>query len=347
MSIVSAIVKYIPQEFSEIKSTWKDAAYSNIYYYTLLVNQEKKLLDSFRIQDIPVVVLKGTSAAQYYPNPHFRTMGDIDLLVKPEDYDRAANHLRGIGCVETTTLVEKERGRRQSFSLNEISIELHHRFSSRINAEKAFELDNMLFNAIPSKSSFLPEEENGLVLLTHIAQHIRKGLGLRQIIDWLMYVRFYLIDEKWYSSFQNKVKKTGLETYAKILTKMCQLYLGLTTENITWCNDADDKICESLIQYVMECGNFGGHRNVLQSSTIEVIPKLGHPIRLLKFLQKRGECNWKAIKRHSWLKPIAWGYQLLRYLTIAIHNKVGARKLEQIYSKGQKRNELFDALEGY
>ena len=29
---------------------------------------------------------------------------------------------------------------------------------------------------------------NGLVLIFHIDQHLRSGLGLRQIIDWMMYV---------------------------------------------------------------------------------------------------------------------------------------------------------------
>ena len=45
------------------------------YYY---------ILDAFK--NIPVVVVKGTSAAKYYPKPQLRTMGDIDIVSELNEY---------------------------------------------------------------------------------------------------------------------------------------------------------------------------------------------------------------------------------------------------------------------
>ena len=42
-----------------------------------------------------------------------------------------------------------------------------------------------------------PPLENGLVLLGHINQHLEEGLGLRQILDWALYVDKALDDDAW------------------------------------------------------------------------------------------------------------------------------------------------------
>ena len=87
-----------------------------------------------------------------------------------------------------------------------------------------------------------------------------------------------------------------METLAVVVTKMCQKYLGLTTENILWCQDADETVCDSLMQYVMSCGNFGRSRELLQSGSASKIPSFKQPIKLLKYIQSRGQYNWEAIK---------------------------------------------------
>ena len=124
---------------------------------------------------------------------------------------------------------------------------------------------------------------------------------------------------------------------------MCQIYLGLTTD-ITWCKDADEAICNELMQYVLDCGNFGRSREILQSGSTSKLPPISHPVQLLKYIQSHGETNWKALKKHPYLKPFAWIYQSCRYIKLAIQNKVTPNKLKSIYDEGNKRNEMFAAL---
>ena len=67
----------------------------------------------------------------------------------------------------------------------------------------------------------LPEVENGLVLIAHIGQHLRSGLGLRQIIDWMMYAKANLTDEFWKNEFSEPAKKSGFETLALYHISFC------------------------------------------------------------------------------------------------------------------------------
>jgi len=331
-------------DHSDVKTVWRDSTFRNISYYYRLVCQQNQILNAFQNNNIPVVVIKGTAAAKYYPIPQLRVMGDIDLLVKPKDYERAVNCLFSIGCEETSTKFELECGRHRSFHCNSIPIELHHFFSIFVSEEKAKTLDEMLFTTISSENNMLPETENGIVLLSHIRQHLEGGLGLRQIIDWMMFVKCSLNDALWHASFKKKAQKTGLETLAVVVTKMCQKYLGLTTENILWCQDADETLCDSLMKYVMSCGNFGKRRELLQSGSASKLPSFKHPIKLLKYIQSHGEHNWKILGIHPWLKPFAWIYQSCRYINMAFQNKVGTKQIKNIYNEGRKRNEMFAAL---
>lgn len=103
----------------------------------------------------------------------------------------------------------------------------------------------------------LPPTANGLVLLDHMKSHLKSGMGLRQIIDWMMYVNAKLHDDEWNGIFEKVVKEKGYCKFARVATKMCQKYIGLPYENIIWCHDADEVLCDRLMSIVMNSGNFG------------------------------------------------------------------------------------------
>lgn len=61
-----------------------------------------RVIDTLLTRDIDVVILKGTSfALNYYPEPHMRTMGDIDILLSPEKISAAEQALVDEGFQKT------------------------------------------------------------------------------------------------------------------------------------------------------------------------------------------------------------------------------------------------------
>ena len=132
--------------------------------------------------------------------------------------------------------------------------------------------------------------QNGIVLLLHVVQHLISGLGLRQIIDWMMFVNSELNDETWRLEFQPILRKIKLEKFAIILTRMCQLHLGLRTEDITWCHSADPLLCNKLLDHFMEKGNFG--RKAAKNGKIVFILSANRtPLKFFKRLQDSGIYN--------------------------------------------------------
>ena len=70
-------------------STCQKAQVMAIYSYEGLnyeLQQLSKLFDEAKISFLP---LKGSVLRDYYPEPWMRSSCDIDVLVKPEDFDRA------------------------------------------------------------------------------------------------------------------------------------------------------------------------------------------------------------------------------------------------------------------
>lgn len=326
----------------------QSAAKGYRHWYGLMQVQQ----DCFRVLEgarIPCCVLKGAAAAIYYPQPMNRTMGDIDLLVQPKDIDRAVALLLEDGC----TLLDDRNPRHTILTKNKIHIEVHRQFTTLNRIDRARMMDDLLFSALAQTSrqqiegfefTMLPPAENGLVLMEHINSHMASGLGLRQIIDWMYYVHQELDDNNWQNTLGPVLSAAGLKKLAVTVTRMCQIYLGLR-EDITWCREADDALCHKLMAHTLMQGNFGRKQNQTLQGTMRVLNALDSDLNFFQLLHRHGCYNWKAVRKHPWLKPFAWIYQLCRYIRKAFRNGLPIGTLRKA-SRQQKRNtDLLDELE--
>ena len=315
---------------AELKSRWKADILDHITRYANYEYIQSKLPLT-----VPYVILKGTAAAKYYPYPEYRTMGDIDIMTSREDFECAYRSLLADGF---SILEESER--EIVFEKDGIVIELHRFFASLNNPEQSKYLDDLILANI-NPSHVLPDPVNGLVLLEHISQHMEHGLGLRQIIDWMMFVNRELDDELWSNAFERATIETGLNQVAIVSTKMCQQYLGLS-ENIHWCKDADSELCAELMESLLSSGNFDRKRG--KGSAVESVTSNIARKGLFRYLQTAGEYNWEAYHRHHWLKPFAWLYQIGRYAKKGFQTKRSGAQLKEDIERGRNRKELLKKL---
>ena len=158
-----------------------------------VMEAQKCLCNLFQEAGIPFVILKGAASAYYYPQPTYRQMGDIDFLVPPEFFEQAHRLLLD----KDYNQLAKSTFRHLEFTKNGVLFEMHRVFASFNDNVKTTFLDDLLFDALKRTETadlegysfpMLPPLENGLTLLQHINQHLKTGLGLRQIIDWALYV---------------------------------------------------------------------------------------------------------------------------------------------------------------
>ena len=160
-----------------------------------VMHGQKQLLELLDKHDIPCVILKGAAAAMYYPHPSLRAMGDVDFLVKRGDLDRAAEVLESNGYVLTQEKDCSDHRHHYRYAKNGIRFELHWKIPIVQDSDErlleCFEdgIDQREFRTIEGFTfPVFSETLNGLVLIFHINQHLREGLGLRQIVDWMMYL---------------------------------------------------------------------------------------------------------------------------------------------------------------
>lgn len=316
------------------------------WYALMQVQQEVcAVLDA---SGIPCAVIKGAAADIHYPLPTARSMGDIDILVKPTDYRRAMVLLVEMGC----TLRDDRNPRHADLNKDGITIELHQHYASIYQPELSSQLDGMLFDAFDRRNiasiegywfHMLPTLENGIVLIEHIDHHMPSGLGLRQIIDWMLYVDRNLDDEAWFGGFETIMENLGLLKLTVTVTRMCQLYLGLR-KDIIWCQLADENLCHRLMEHILQQGNFGRKHDRRTLGAVGVLNVLDKDLNFFQVLQRHGCYNWKSLKKYPWLKPFAWLYQLCRYIRKGLRGRHPIAALLRAFRKKSQDSSLLTEL---
>ena len=320
-------------------------------WYRLMMTQDR-VLSAFRQADIPVVVLKGAAAAVNYPQPNGRSMGDIDLIVPPKHFDQAFSLLERLGWVNDTSF--EVNPRHTGFKKADCpEIELHRFFSTCTNKQQANYLDQAIYNAI-SRATWedvagfnvpvLPPLENGLVLLAHVNQHLGSGLGLRQILDWQMFVAAHLTDELWDAGFQHAAQQIGMEKLAFTTTLLCRSYLGLQT-SATWFDHADAQLANDLLLYIMRKGNMGRKVEHGAQTTRTVLHNFRSPAALVRYLYDGGRVHWAPACKHAWLAPAACLYQVGHIVRKGLARNVKVSDLANDARCAQKDVELLKRLE--
>ena len=335
--IVPLISQSVP---TNQRKEWNEILYQSKAHLMRMIYEQNVLVQLFRDNNITFAILKGTAAAIYYPNPTLRTFGDIDIYVSKDHFDFAVNLLfeHGYEFLEKTA-------REFEFKKNGISFELHSKFSSKhyndieyiflngLNNAVEYNLNNNVFPAFPVY-------ENGLVLLGHIMQHLKSsGIGLRQIIDWMMFVHKELDDFAWKNSFRALAVEAGLEKLAITVTFMCIKWLGLP-DVISWCNDADEEVAEQLLVRILDDGNFGQDRAPYENIRIGIKNE-----GLFKHLQHTGIYNWRFAQKYSMLRPFAWLYQICRYACLGVARLFTGKKIFRKNKHNSKLEELWRELE--
>ncbi|WP_281624015.1 nucleotidyltransferase family protein [Senegalimassilia anaerobia] len=324
----------------------------NLWSWYRLMKAQDSVLAEFRQADIPVAVLKGAAAAANYPLPKSRSMGDIDLIVPPDHFDRAFALLERLGWEND---IELEINPRHAGFRKEHcpEIELHRYFSTCTDKRQADFLDQAIYDAIPRAEwtdvagfsvPVLPPLENGLVLLAHVNQHLGSGLGLRQILDWQMFVAAYLTDELWEHEFRHAAQQIGMEKPAITTTWLCRTYLGLQT-SATWFDGADAQLADDLLLYIMHKGNMGRKMERGTQATRIVMHSFRSPAALVRYLYTGGRSHWAPARKHAWLAPAACIYQIGHVIRKGLARNASMGELVNDARSAQEEVDLLKRLE--
>ena len=234
----------------------------------LLNDRCVKVVKMFEDAGFKCCILKGQGNAMMYPNPLWRTPGDIDVYVTQKErksqkeivqYVRVKNsgaraiyHHIDLGIVDG---VEVEVHYRPSFLNNLI-------YNRRLQRWFKMNTDNTNLTDLPDGVGEIPVpswEFNVVFQLCHIYQHvIKEGIGLRQIIDY-----YYLLkneecrvkNEEFAAAIRQTLEYLGLMQIAGAVMWVLKEVLGLEEKYLI--TPVDERRGRFLLSEIMQGGNFG------------------------------------------------------------------------------------------
>ncbi|MBE6809962.1 MAG: hypothetical protein E7521_02760 [Ruminococcaceae bacterium] len=303
---------------------------------------------------IPYVILKGVASASYYKEPMLRMMGDVDVLVRPDDIAKADKLLKSIGFVTADDIYGDDMhiGYKRK---DGISCELHRRIGwapkNSVGDTVNKYLDDIFEKSVEYKMSngscIVPcKFHHGLILLLHTATHLtHEGVGLRHLCDWAVFVNDFSNDE-FILLFEKPLKEMGLWRFAQLLTLCCVSHLGCDQKE--WAGEDDNNLIDSIVFDILNGGNFGT-KDTDRYNQIKYISdrKEGTTAKKNPILQLCASINEKTKKEFTFVNksklflPIGWLFTVCKYLYLVI---VGKRNLDSMSTikSAKRRKETYN-----
>ncbi len=303
--------------------------------------------------NIPYVILKGVASASYYKEPMLRMMGDVDVLVRPDDIAKADKLLKSIGFV-TTDNIDGDDMHIGYKRKDGISCELHRRINGVPNNDTGNIINKYIADIFEksveyktsSGSCLVPSKfHHGIILLLHTASHLTsEGVGLRHLCDWAVFVNGFSYNE-FILLFEKPLKEMGMLRFAQLLTLCCVKYLGCDTKE--WAGEADDALLDGIVTDILNGGNFGV-KDTNRYSQIKYISdrqegsvsKKNIILQLFSSINAKTKKDYVFVNKSKLLLPFGWLFTICKYFYMVI---IGKRNLDgfSLIKGADKRKDIY------
>lgn len=336
---------------AELKEYWKRLALKENAIQAIKTDKFLKVYAQFLKHDLKVVVVKGLICRSLYPQPDNRPSNDEDLYVEKEAFEKASDILlqEGFQMIESgddvTTFMNPVCG---------LTIELHTALFSKDSKaygqyqdlfDDAFE--HLVIHTIANTEIYsLSYDLHLLFLIMHFVKHfLHGGVGIRQVMDIVMYSETYGDKIDWPSIYQALANQNVLTLIENVFA-LAHQYLAFDYEKIVLPQDYQEDLYDyqDLLDDILDAGIFGkSSAERLHSSTITLNATVSGRTSIIKSVFPRAKDisgRYPYLKKYPFLLPIAWFHRLFHYLT----NKKDGNKQKTI-EIGAHRVELLKKYE--
>ena len=297
-------------------------------------------------------LLKGSSCAANYPDPSLRAMGDVDILVAPDEQRAVVELLQADGYSE---VVEEDHHCHLTVRKGRVSVEVHREpnglfinedeaLRERIDAFFADALDHVqMENGYPA----LSDRHQAVVLVLHKLEHfLAGGLGLRQLCDWAMFVKKRMRAELW-GELEPLLESFGLLTFTLMVTRACIDHLGFPAEDAPWAATADKELSDKVMEHIIRSGNFGVKDKAYGERFFGDAHSKGRSSSAFKVVGSACRTHWPVCARHPILMPVAPFVVYARYLKLRREGKRDKFRPVQLYQRAGSRQQLYRDLKPF
>ena len=298
-------------------------------------------------------VLKGTSLAACYEDPAVRALGDIDLLVSPDDTDRAAAVLTEHG------FRAPEASYRHPYHIDfykgSAVVELHFAVSTFPESDAGREAARFMascWDEVQYKQCgdvsvpCLGNAHQALSLLLHMERHMTTScIGLRQLCDWAVFLRRVSPD-----SFTGEIlpvlERCGLSRFAGVLTAAAVNALGLEPGYGRWCASVSKGSIQAMMTEIFRAGSIHNRNNTDDVSGFFVEADGSEAASRVFFgkMNALARRKFPVTQKYPVLLPVFWAYIPLRYWARSLAGKRRKKSLRHTIKMTKQRKQLYREL---
>lgn len=261
----------------------------------------KRIFAAFDENGIDYMPLKGCKMKALYPKPELRIMGDADILIRMEQYQRIVPIMESLGFADSA-----ESDHELVWKSPNLYLELHKRLIPSYNEDfYAYYGDGWKLAkcAEGTRFSMTPEDEM-IYLFTHFAKHYRDGgIGCRHVVDLWVYRRANPgLDEAY---IRRELEKLRLYKF----------YVNILQLLAVWFEDAapDDKM-EFMTGFLFASGSWGVMDSRVLSIGVRDMRRTGGSLESrLRYILRTAfpsrevlRHKYTVLQKAPWLLPLVW-----------------------------------------
>lgn len=215
---------------------WIGVTLQNEQNYKLRLYVMRELAKLFSQEGVDIMLLKGASLAQMYPNPEWRVFSDVD-------YYLFGDSEKGIKLLAENGIENSEYYHHHTqASFNGVLIENHYDFVERINHKCDVILDDALKELAVKegqavKAEFLGEDlknaylmtptMNAIFLMRHMSAHfVSETVPMRMLYDWALFLKKNAGEVDW-NFVIPLYEKSGMMKFVGIVMTILKNHLEL------------------------------------------------------------------------------------------------------------------------
>lgn len=236
--------------------------YQNLMKHELQMKAVNQIFTAFEEHRIPYMPVKGCNMKALYPKPEMRAMGDVDVLIYPQDHDRICPVMEALGFVFL-----KENDHVFEWHSEQLHVELH-KFLVPPDDEDYYSYYGsgwqLAVKGSGCRYDFSPEDAY-IFMFAHFARHYRRGgIGCRHVLDLFVYRNAYPALNMDY--ILQELDKLHLREFHENTIRMLRV----------WFSDAvSDTTSELITAFIFSGGNWGTMEAAMFSESVKKARKTG------------------------------------------------------------------------
>lgn len=264
----------------------------------------ENLRRAFREAGIHHMLLKGSRIKELYPKPELRYMGDADILIRLEQYDKIRSIMLELGYTE-----KPDTDHELPWMSDGLYVELHKRLIPSYNKDLFAYYGDGWKLAVPGEGCeyVMKPEDEWIYLFTHYAKHYRDGgVGCRYVADlWLWRRNYPDMDEHY---IRNVLETMQIGKFYKNTLELIGYWFADGPGNPT---------LDVMTEFIFSSGSWGGDNARVLSRAVRDAKHsaLGFSGKLVYLwaiaFPPADILKWKypVLMKHRWMLPLVWLYR--------------------------------------